>query len=144
MVTGELFHPAAFAGGAAVAWIVGGVRSRVSVGEIGVDPPAFVPTMCSVCTPSALPRLKFCSVQMPFANVAGVPSTVTDVAVPAPPDRVTTLVLTNDPGAGSVSESAGGGMVTTEMCALPMLFAASVAAAVMVTGEATPVRLSVA
>src|SRR2546423_10609265 len=137
MVTAELFHPASFGAGAIVASMVGGVRSTVSDGEIGVDPPAFVPTMFSVCAPSG-PTLKLARVQVPFATVAAVPLTVTDVAVPAPPESVTTLVLMNDPGRGSVSESVGGGMVTTETCALALLFAASAATAGVGTRLAGP------
>src|SRR5436190_22442957 len=139
MVTAELFHPASFGAGMILASMVGGVRSTVSDGEIGVDPPAFVPTMFSVCGPSG-PTLKFGRVQVPFATAAAVPLTVTDVAVPAPPESVTTLALMNDPGRGSVSESVGGGMVTTETCALALLFAASAATAVIVTGVVGPER----
>src|ERR1051325_1225881 len=144
MVTAELFQPAAFGAGLTVAVIVGGVRSTMSAGAgLIVDgPPAFVPLMVSVCEPSP-PRLKFESDQVPLVIVAGVPLTVTEVAVPGPPLRFTVLELTNDPGAGSVSESTGGGMVMTETCATPMLFAASVAVAVMVTGELPPLKFSV-
>src|ERR1051325_364235 len=142
MVTAVLFHPAAFACGLTEAWISGGVRSTVSVGVMLDDPPRLVPTMVSVCGPSD-PRLKPCTVQWPFATVAGVPFTVTDVALPLPPARSTVPVLTNESGGGSVSERIGLGTVTTDTCAEAVLSTAFVAASVIVTGEAMPERSSV-
>src|ERR1051326_6784688 len=111
----------------------------MSDGEMVVEPPTFVPTMVSVCEPSA-PRAKFCNDQMPFATVAAVPLTVTDVAVPLPPERFTVLELTNDPGAGSVSESVGGGTVMTETFALAGRVTAAVATAGSGTRHAGPRR----
>src|ERR1051325_8708136 len=142
-VTAELFQPAAFGAGARLPLIAGNVRSTVSAGVMVSGPAALVPTMVSVCGPSA-PRLKPCTVQMPLAIVAGVPLTVTLVAVPLPPESVTLLELTNEPGGGSVSESVGGGMVMTEICAEPVAPTAFVATAVMVAGEVCDVRSTVA
>src|ERR1051326_7892355 len=105
----------------------------MSDGEMVGEPPTFLPTMVSVWEPSA-PRGEFCNDQMPFATVAPVALTVTDVAVPLPRERFTVLELTNDPGAGSVSESVGGGTVMTETFALAVRFTASVATAVIVPG----------
>src|ERR1044071_6959550 len=140
--TAEVFQPAAFGAGATWASIAGSVRSTVRVGVMLAGPAALVPVMVSVCGPSA-PRSKLLTVQMPFVIVAGVPLTVTLVAVPLPPDNVTVLDFTNEPGAGSVSESVGGGMVMTEICAEPVAPTAFVATAVMVAGEVCEVRSTV-
>ena len=92
--------------------MLGATVSLVTLGVMVADPPAPVPTMVSVCSPSD-PRSKLDSDQLPEATVAACPFTVTVVALPDPPDRLTKRVLTNDPGAGEVSESTGGGTVVT-------------------------------
>src|ERR1043165_2336625 len=141
MVTAVLFQPFACACGLTDAWISGGVRSTVRVALSVLDPPRFVPTIVSACGPSA-PRLKPCTVQWPLETVAGVPFTVTLVALPLPPARSTVLVLTKESGGGRVRERTGFGTVTTDTCAEAVLATAFVATAVIVTGEAMPERSS--
>ena len=137
-----LFQPAAFGDGVTAALIVGTVVSLVMTGLIVLDPAAFVPMMVSVCAPS-LPRSKSLRVQVPPAIVAANPLTVRLAAVPADPERLAVRVLMNEPGAGVISEIAGGGPVITWMVAVAVLPAASVATADMVAGDALPLRLSV-
>src|SRR5258706_11601 len=114
----------------------------MTVGVIDDEPPAFVPTIVSTCCPSG-PRSKPEIDHTPEATVAGCAFTVTTVALPEPPERLTSLVLTNDPGRGAVSESTGGGVVVTLTLLLEKFPASSVATAVTVAGV-TPVRSMVA
>src|SRR5258708_31248171 len=98
-----LFQLAAFGAGVTVAWIIGGAISLMTLGVMVVDPPAFVPTMVSVCVPSG-PRSKPESDQEPLAMLAGWPLTLLELAWPALPVSVTRRESTIDPVACRTSE----------------------------------------
>src|SRR6185369_5411402 len=122
--------------------MVGATVSRLTTGVMLLAiPTLLVPTMVSVRAPSA-PRSKLASDQIPEETTAGCPLTVTDTALPEPPERLTMRVLTHDPGTGELSVSTGGGTVVTVTRALLLLPVRSVATAVIVAGE-EPDRLSV-
>src|SRR5258708_15784500 len=133
-VTLLLFQPFALGAGVSVALMVGATVSVVTVFWMVDVPPAFVPTMVSVCAPSG-PRSKFAMENAPAATTACCPLTVTDVALPALPEILTIRVLINEPGRGELNVRVGGRTVITVTFAVAVFPATSVASAVIGAGE---------
>src|SRR5260221_13181485 len=116
-VTSVLFHPAGFGVGVMAALMVGRTVSSPRFTESGVVPPPFVPTIERTCIPSG-PRSNEAIDHTPLLIVADCVLTVTLVAVPEPPDKLTMCVLTYESGCGEGKDNVGGGMSVTVTRAL--------------------------